>query len=300
MRKELPLEFKNQKQRVMYKKIISLISLSLFCGSAIFAQVNSSEDGLSFVPKKGSFTASLVMGNNDVTDITSSVLDANTSIQGRLGADDTFSVKKPSSITNMAGISLNYFLTDKISLSLFGSYGYKSVAGEDAFSGVPVMYDADNKPLVGTGIPAIQGNPETDNYKFYISTGADYHFKFEQDARVLKNVDFYLGARFNFAYERLEKTQTSWLVNDNGGYTVDSGDAGTATAEALGLGGAVVAGVDYYFTNALYMGLEVNAFNFMYQHTEIVIAPGVQGADQSTTFMNAFSYPKFKIGFKIF
>lgn len=249
------------------------------------------------------------MGNNDVTAINSNVLpnyslssyNTNGSVVTRLGADDTFSVKEAASITNMAGISLNYFLTDKISLSLFGSYGYRSVAGEDAYSGVNALTDTDGKVISGTAIPAIQGSPETDNYKLYISAGANYHFKFEQDAKALKNVDAYLGARVNYAYERLEKTQTSWLVSDDDeGYTVDSGDAGTATAEAIGLGGAIVAGVDYYFSNAIYMGLEVNAFNFMYQHTEIVIAPGVQGADQSTTSMNAFSYPKFKIGFKIF
>ena len=285
----------------MYRKIISLISLSLLCGSAIFAQVNSSEDGLSFVPKKGNFTASLVMGNNDVTDISSGVLNNTYDVQGRLGADDNFSVKSPSSITNMAGISLDYFLTDKISLSLFGSYGYKSAEGADAFPGVPTMYDSDYRRIEGTGIPSIQGVPETKNYKFYISTGADYHFKFEQDAKVLKNVDFYLGARFNFMYEQLESTRTSWLTSDNnGGYTVESGDAGTATAEAVGFGGAIVGGVNYYFTHALFIGLEINTVNFMYQHTEIVKMPGVQGADQNTTFVNAFSYPKFKIGFKIF
>ncbi|MGQ1908312.1 BT1926 family outer membrane beta-barrel protein [Marinifilum sp. RC60d5] len=291
----------------MYRKIISLISLSLLCGSAIFAQTNSVDEGLSFVPKKGNFTASLVLGNNNVTAINSNVLpnhslyySSRESVVNRLGADDTFSVKEAASITNMAGISLNYFLTDKISLSLFGSYGSRSVAGEDAYSGVKALIDTDGHSISGTEIPAIQGSPETDNYKLYISAGADYHFKFEQDAKALKNVDFYLGVRVNYAYERLEKTQTSWLTSGEEGYLVESGDAGTATAEALGLGGAIVAGVDYYFSNAIYMGLEVNAFNFMYQHTEIVIAPGVQGADQSTTSMNAFSYPKFKIGFKIF
>jgi hypothetical protein len=96
----------------MYRKIISLISLSLLCSTAIFSQVDSQNDG--FVPKKGNFTVSLVLGNNDVTDINPSVLpnysiydNQNKNYVTRLGADDNFSVKEPSSITNMAGISLN-------------------------------------------------------------------------------------------------------------------------------------------------------------------------------------------------
>ncbi len=46
-----------------------------------------------------------------------------------------------------------------------------------------------------------------------------------------------------------------------------------------------------------YLGVR---FNFMYQHTEIVKMPGVQGADQKTTFINAIFYLRLKIGFKIF
>lgn len=287
----------------MYRKIISLISLSLLVSSVTFSQ-DTSEDINSYIPKKGNFTVSAVLGSNDVTDINSNVLPdygSNVTKTYRLGADDNFSTKEPSSITNLAGISLNYFLTDKISLNLFGSYGYKSKDGADAYEGIEAARDADGNQIAGSGIPAIEGTPETKNYKINISTGADYHFDFSKDQKALKNVDFHVGARFNFMYERLEKTQISSLKWDNGNYVLNSdGATGTATAEAVGFGGAIVGGVDYYFTNALFIGLEINAVNFMYQHTEIVNMPGVQGADQNTTFVNAFSYPKFKIGFKIF
>ncbi|MFA9370651.1 MAG: BT1926 family outer membrane beta-barrel protein [Labilibaculum antarcticum] len=291
----------------MYRKIISLISLSLLVSSVSFAQVTS-EDTNSYIPKKGSLTVSAVLGSNDVTAINSNVLPVYTYYNNgtdyvrRLGADDNFSTKEPSSITNLAGVSLNYFLTDKISLSLFGSYGLKNKDGADAYEGISDARDSDGNLIAGSGIPAIEGTPETKNYKINISAGADYHFDFSKDQNALKNVDFYAGARFNFMYERLEQTQISWLDKDNNGeWTLNSdGNTGTATAEATGFGGSIVGGVDYYFTNALFIGLEVNVVNFMYQHTETVIMPGVQGADQNTTFVNAFSYPKLKIGFKIF
>ncbi|BAX79162.1 BT1926 family outer membrane beta-barrel protein [Labilibaculum antarcticum] len=286
----------------MYRKIISLISLSLLVSSVSFSQVTS-EDINSYIPKKGNLTVSAVLGSNDVTAINPNVLPdfGSSSYVSRLGADDNFSTKEPSSITNLAGVSLNYFLTDKISLSLFGSYGFKSKDGADAYEGISAATDSDGNQIAGSGIPAIQGTPETKNYKINISAGADYHFDFNKDQNALKNVDFYAGARFNFMYERLEKTQISWLQWDNGDYILNTdGDTGTATAEATGFGGSIVGGVDYYFTNALFIGLEVNIVNFMYQHTETVIMPGVQGADQNTTFVNAFSYPKLKIGFKIF
>ncbi|NOU62192.1 BT1926 family outer membrane beta-barrel protein [Marinifilum caeruleilacunae] len=288
----------------MYKKIISLISLVLLCSSALFSQHNRTED-TSNLPKKGNFTVALILGNNDVTDINPAVLpnysvyhELNKDYVTRLGADDNFSVKEPATITNMAGLSLNYFLSDKISLSMLTSYGSKSTSGEDAFTGVIPLTDSDGNPIMGTEIPAIQGAPETKNYKFNIACGADYHFVIEQDSK-LKNLDFHLGGRFNFMYERLEKKQVSWLVKNNGEFMVESGDAGTATAEALGIGGSVVAGLDYYFNKTFYLGLEVNAINLMYQHTEIVKIPGVQGADQNTTFFNAFSFPRLKIGLKI-
>ncbi|MBI9057630.1 hypothetical protein L3049_07160 [Labilibaculum sp. DW002] len=286
----------------MCRKIISLISLSLLLCTAVNAQGK-----MELLPKKGNLTVALVLGDNDVTDINPSVLPNYSIYNGsdsyyvsRLGSDDNFSVKEPASLTNMAGISLNYFLSDKISLNLFGSYGYKSTPGEEAYTGFSPLSDSNGSVIVGSEIPAIQGSPETVNHKLYMSAGADYHFKFNKDVRALRNTDFYLGGRFNFMYERLEKTQISWLEKENGDYEVNSGGGGVATATAIGLGGAVVGGVDYYFTQSLFIGLEVNVFNFMYQHTEIVKMPGVQGADQKTTFMNAISYPRLKIGFKIF
>ncbi len=285
----------------MYRKIISLISLSLLVSSVAFSQ-DTSEDTNSYIPKKGSLTVSAVLGNNDITAISPEVLDHGSSVS-RLGADDNFSTKEPSSITNLAGISLNYFLTDKISLNLFGSYGLKSRDGAEAYEGVKGAFDSDGNLIVGTNIPPIQGIPETKNYKINISVGADYHFDFSKDQNALKNIDFYAGARLNFQYERLEQTQTSRLrgVSKTEEYviTLDS-DAGTATATAVGFGGSVVGGVDYYFAKNFFLGLEVNIFNFMYQHTETVIMPGVQGADQRTTFVNALSFPRLKIGFKIF
>lgn len=292
----------------MYRKIISLISLSLLVSSVAFSQ-DTSEETNSYIPKKGSLTVSAVLGSNDITDIYQGVLPDNYSlysggsvgIANRLGADDNFSTKQPSSITNLAGISLNYFLTDKISLNLFGSYGSKSKDGADAYEGIKGVYDSDGFIIPGTEIPPIQGTPETKNYKINISVGADYHFDFSKEQNVLKNVDFYAGARFNFQYERLEKTHISWLQWDGSDYVVNSEeDAGTATADAVGFGGSIVGGVDYYFSKNLFLGLEVNVFNFMYQHTELVRIPGVQGADQHTTFVNALSYPRLKIGFKIF
>ncbi|WP_320018057.1 BT1926 family outer membrane beta-barrel protein [Labilibaculum manganireducens] len=286
----------------MCRKIISLISLSLLLCTAVYSQGK-----MELLPKKGNFTVALVLGDNDVTDIDPAVLpnysvydNFNNYYVSRLGADDNFSVKQPASITNMAGVSLNYFLSDKISLNLFGSYGYKSTPGEEAYSGVLPMSDSKGNVIEGSEIPAIQGSPETTNHKLYLSAGADYHFKFDQDVKALRNTDFYLGGRFNFMYERLEKNQISWLKDDKGDYSVNSEGGGVATAEAIGFGGALVGGVDYYFTQSLFIGLEVNVFNFMYQHTEIVKMPGVQGADQKTTFMNAMSYPRLKIGFKIF
>ena len=286
----------------MYRKIISLISVSLLLSTAVLAQDNSS-DNLSFVPKKGNFTLSVVLGKNDASNINPSVL-PNYSIYNsdgvvtRLGADHNFSVKEPASITNLAGIALNYFITDKISLSLLGSYGYKFSPAEDAFSGVDALYG--NNEIMGSEIPAIQGSPETKNHEMYVSVGANYHFRDIAGNQVLKNVDFCVGGRFNFGYERLEKNQISWLENGDNGYIVNSGGSGVATAEALAFGGAIVGGVDYYFTQSLFIGAEVNAFNFMYQHSEIVKMPGVQGADTHTTFANVFSFPRLKIGFKIF
>ncbi len=282
----------------MYKRIISLISLSLLVSSVAFSQ-DSSEDINSYIPKKGSLTVAAVLGSNDVTDISSYVLSNNNVIVDRLGADDNFSTKRPSSITNIAGVSLNYFLTDKISLNLFGSYGLKNKDGASAYEGVSAATDLSGNTIVGSGIPAIQGTPETKNYKINISAGADYHFDFSKDQNAFKNVDFYAGARFNFMYERLEETQLSSLEWDNGNLELNT-DGGTGTATAAGFGGSIVGGVDYYFTQSLFIGLEVNVLNFMYQHTEIVKMPGVQGADQNTTFVNALSFPRLKVGFKIF
>ncbi len=83
------------------------------------------------------------------------------------------------------------------------------------------MSDSNGSVIEGSEIPAIQGSPETTNHKLYLSVGLDYHFKFDQDVRALRNADFYLGGRFNFMYERLEKTQISWLKHDNGDYKVN-------------------------------------------------------------------------------
>ncbi|MRT93068.1 BT1926 family outer membrane beta-barrel protein [Ancylomarina sp. 16SWW S1-10-2] len=284
----------------MYRKIISLISLSLLVSSVAFSQ-DTSEDTNSYIPKKGSFTVSAVLGSNDVSSIDPSVLDYGNGTVGtvsRLGYEGSFSTEEPSSITNLAGISLNYFLTDKISLNLFGSYGSKSKDGADAYEGISAALDSDGNEILGSEIPAIEGSPETKNYKINISAGADYHFDFTKDQSFLKNVDLYGGARFNFQYERLESTQTTWLADNNEDLVI--GSDGTATATAVGFGGAIVGGANYYFTRNFFLGIEANIFNYMYQHTETVIVPGTQGADENTTFINGLSFPRLKIGIKIF
>lgn len=291
---------------MMYKKIISLISLSLLLSSAVFSQDNTkNEDVASFLPKKGNFTMSLILGNNNVTDINAGVLPDYTVSSGTkvtpLAANDNFSVKQPASITNLAGVSLRYFLKDNISLSLFGSYGYKFTPGDDAYTGIMPIKDENGNYEYGTEIPAVDGVAETKNHKLYASVGVDYHYKAKP---AIKNLDFYTGVRFNFMMENLEKTQISWLEkrNELGEYqhTVQGPGAGPATANAIGFGGALIGGVDYYLSNAFFIGAELNVANFMYQHTEIVKVPGGMGAAQHTTTMDVFSYPRFKIGFKIF
>jgi len=280
----------------MYKKIISLISLSLLLGASAFSQEATNENGTSYVPKKGNFTMSLVLGNNDVTELNANFLPdyllvGSDDSFSPIASDNNFSTKTPASITNIAGISLSYFIKDNISLSLMGSYGYDSTPGKDPYTGVTV--------LDGVGVPAFEGIAETTNSQIYVSVGANYHFD-----GILKNTDFYMGARFNFLSQKLEKSVFSYLeseyVDGKRVYELKAGNTEEATAEAIGFGGSIVAGVDYYINNSLFIGAEFNAFNVMYQQTEIVSRPGSRGTDHETTFMNAFSFPRLKIGFKIF
>lgn len=297
----------------MYKKIISMVSLSILFGASAFSQgtyvpekrnfgvksysqENASEYGASYVPKKGSFTISLVLGNNDVTELNADFLPDYNLYNSDLsfspvGGDSNFSIKSAASITNIAGISLSYFIKDNISLSLMGSYGDDSTPGKDPYTGVTA--------LDGVGVPAFDGIAETSSSQIYVSVGADYHFE-----GILKNTDFFMGGRFNFMSQNLKKSVFSYLesesVDDEIVYKLMAGNTEEATAETIGFGGSIVAGVNYYINKSLFIGAEFNAFNIMYQQTEIVSRPGSRGTDYEKTSKNAFSFPRLKIGFKIF
>ena len=117
--------------------------------------------------------------------------------------------------------------------------------------------------------------------QFNVYTGVDRYFRTKIDGLMP-----YIGLRAGYAYGR-ERSMTD-----------DETYMGESVGEAFNIRGAITAGVDYFFTDAFFIGAEVDPFAYTYNRTLIKPQEGLSNLDADSHNFGILAAPTLKIGFK--
>ncbi len=176
------------------------------------------------------------------------------------------------------GIEGGWFFHDLWKLNLGGGM---NISKHPGYSAVPGTFD----PLtdeVGDGSIPNYGAVADQNYlQFNVYTGVDRYFKTGTEGLMP-----YIGIRVGYAYGR-NLSQT-----DNEEYM------GKSVGEAYNIRGALTAGVDYFFTNAFFIGVQVDPFAYTYNCTLIKPQEGLSNLDADSHNFGILAAPTLKVGFK--
>lgn len=96
----------------------------------------------------------------------------------------------------------------------------------------------------------------------------------------------YLGLRVGYAYGR------------NLSQTDDETYMGRSVGEAFNIRGAITGGVDYFFNDAFFIGVQVDPFAYTYNCTLIKPQEGLSNLDADSHNFTILAAPTIKIGFK--
>ena len=271
----------------MKKYILYTFVLLASIGLARAQDVNSGVSG--FAPTKGNFTASLLFGKGNV--LTAGLVNtmpagtnANWSVPGDAPYANMVSMDD-NNATNMIGAEARYFLSDKIALKLSGLGVVRNTPSQ---VNIPATIDPDSPN--STWIPGYDAVVADDELNFSIILGGEYHFTTPID-----RLQPYLGVNAAYYYGR--ESVYDPTIEDIAGEPVIM-DVGIRTVELIGLGGAAVAGVDYYLMEGFYFGMEIKPVNYLYAYNAKKPGPGLEMLDAKSNTFSFFTQPFLKLGFK--
>jgi len=185
------------------------------------------------------------------------------------------------------GIEIKYFVTDDIAVRFNGGGLFGGAPSQDYVQGV---HDPKGEYYPGTYIPGYNMFEGRAKKSYFVDLGGDYYLssKYERVAP-------YAGLQFNGLYSQLSVFDGFRGV-DGGGNVIPTYDS--RKGEAYALGGSLVFGVDYFLTEALLIGIEAKAINYMYSVKSVFHQSGLkaQSVDAHTTTFLA--QPAIKIGIR--
>ena len=178
------------------------------------------------------------------------------------------------------GIEGGWFFLDEWKLVLGGGM---SITKHPGYSAVPGTVDenTDWSDANDGSIPDYNVVPEQNFVQFNVYTGVDRYFKTKVDGLYL-----YVGARVGYAYGRN-------ISNAHDEYSM-----GESVGEAFNIRGALTGGVEYYITDALFVGAQVDPFAYTYNRSLIKPQEGLSNLDANSHNFGILAAPTLKIGFK--
>lgn len=175
------------------------------------------------------------------------------------------------------GIEGGWFFLDEWKLVLGGGM---SITKHPGYSGVPGSADSDESFEWGD-VPSYGAVADQNFVQFNVYTGVDRYFKTKVDGLYL-----YAGARVGYAYGR------------NISFTDDEYNMGKSVGEAFNVRGALTGGVEYYITDGLFVGAQVDPFAYTYNRSLIKPQEGLSNLDANSHNYSILASPTIKIGFK--
>src|SRR5690606_35509050 len=182
-------------------------------------------------------------------------------------------------LTNMIGAELRYFLTDRVSLLISGGAIIRNTPG---MTNIPGVYTDSN----ASSIPEFESIVETNQVDLNVNIGTQYFF-----LKKYKKVHPYMGVTVPFYYAK--RSQFDPAID--GSSIVDISER---RVSLFGIGAQTTAGIDYYFGEALFIGLEIKTINYVFAKSTKYAGPGFGDRSAQTSTLSFFSLPFFRIGFK--
>ena len=217
-------------------------------------------------PKKGDFTVAATVSYNNYTNISTS--EGNWSSYSLSSAFESWSDKQLA-----VGLEGGWFFQDLWKVTLGG--------------GMSITTNPGCEKVEGTGyelgdIPTYEAVSNESTVQFHVYTGVDRYF---DNLFKVKNLMPYAGVRIGYAYGR------------NSAYG-DETWMGKSMAESFNIRGALTAGIDYYFNDAIFMGIQVDPFAYTYNKTSMVPQEGLATMEAKANNFSFLAAPTLKVGFK--
>lgn len=248
----------------MIKKLIVLTCAAML-GISAFAQ-----DGNG--PKKGDWTVSATVGYNSFVGNNAPTVTTSEMYEIAALSTDWFENKL------MVGVEGSWFFSDKWSCRLGGGLGFTNNPG---YSEVTGTFDENDSDPAGN-IPTYRAVADGQTFKYNVYTGVDRHIQHKN----LQNLYFHVGVHAGFAYG------LNQILYD------EEKSMGKSIGEAFNLRGAVNAGVSYYVLPGMFLGVDVNAFQYTYNMTTIKPQAGLANLSADSHNFGFLAAPTLKIGFK--
>ena len=251
----------------MIKKLIVLTCAAML-GISAFAQEGNG-------PKKGDWTVSATVGYNSYTGKAAPTNSLSTQYEVSALSTDWFDKGL------MVGVEGGWFFSDNWSLRLGGGLGFTNNPGYAEVTGTYGSVGVSDPDSQGH-VPTYRAVADGQTFKYNVYTGVDRHIQHNN----LQNLYFHVGVHAGFAYG------LNQIKYD------EEASMGKMIGEAFNLSGAVNAGVSYYVLPGMFLGIEVNAFQYTYNMTTIKPQAGLANLSADSHNFGFLAAPTLKIGFK--
>lgn len=221
-------------------------------------------------PKKGDLTLAATVSYNSYT-----------SLSAPAGNLNDYNLQAVSTNWNdkqlMVGIEGGWFFKDLWKLTLGGGLNITKNPGY-----APVPGTVDSNSTAGDGsIPNYGAVVSQSDIQFNVFTGVDRYFKTK-----VCGLMPYLGVRVGYAY------------GQNSAYADDETWMGKSVAESFNIRGAITFGVDYFLTNAFFVGVQVDPFAYTYNMSTYKPQEGLGNLSADSHNFSVLAAPTLKVGFK--
>ena len=269
----------------MKKNII--LSLVLFVSLAfvsVYGQdenstVEATEDSIEgsvdnlFGPRKGDFTGRLLLGKGSYLNSLGRPTDNGTVYSNSPSA---LVSGNNNSAVNMIGVEMGYYLSNRWALTL---------SGGTILSNTPSQLGI---PAAGN-LPTYNAVVADENININVTLGTQYLFKTES-----KKLFPYVGVSLPYNHARRSMYDPTISV-DSGGANIT--DLGVGHTESTSFGIQAVAGVDYYFTEEIFMGVRIIPMAYNYAFSSTLPRPGLPVLESDNTSTSFFVQPSISLGF---
>lgn len=262
-------------KKYIFLTLLLLASISIQAQDSIEIAVIKEK---SYKPTKKNFTVGINLGRGSFL---SSGLGINNG--SAISGEPSFSAVdvNNNSATNMIGAEVRYFLSKKWAITLAGGIVFSNTPSS---LNIPAVIDNTGNTLI-SGYDAVVADTRLD---ISYSLGALYFFDYKKNNRLMPYVGFLIPV--NHANR---STYDPTINADN------TTNLGTSTVEIGAIGLQAVAGVDYFVTDNIYMGLSIKPVSFMYIKNSRYPAPGLFSRKINNTSISSFVQPMLRLGFKL-